>query len=467
MIRFTRDPQPPHSAFKKGMIRDLGASLEALFVGQQDAVAHTPAADLFPPPRVEAPSGVVPPDPTPATATSVGTVGLSVVPTGPKYAGQVLTAKLTGAIATGFQWYRDTSAISGATNISGDGTSSVYTVQAADVVPGVELSVRPSGLTLKGSAGVAAATPPSFITGPSFSATPQVGVQVAYTGGTAAGVPAPTITTTLSVEGVQVALPYTPVAGDASKAMLLTQVAENSAGTATASASAAVLAAPPGPVPVNSVLPAITGTAQEGQTLTVSNGTWTNAPTGYTRQWLRNGATPIGSGATTYTAVAGDVGATISCSVVASNANGSSTAATSAATAAVAAAAAAPDTRPRFFLAPANAYTTNTAALVAGGTPLTGGTNGGKAGSFSLTTTAGNYGWLAVLASAVGAGIRVFDGAFYGGWSGAGLAGNNSGDSTDPSTQTQAFTDGNGNTWALIRQDYINANPTPATYTVS
>jgi hypothetical protein len=222
----------------------------------------------------------------------------------------------------------------------------------------------------------------------------------------------------------------------------------------------------PAPVaaPVNTALPAISGTAQEGQTLTVSNGSWTNTPTGYTRQWLRNGSTSIGAGATTYTVAAGDVGATISCRVTASNAGGNSAPSTSAATGAVAAAAG--DTRPRFFVAPANAYNTNTAALVAGGTPLTGGANGGKSGTFSLTTSVGNFGWIAVLASAVGAGIRVYDGLGYGGWSGAGLVGNNTGSTTDPSTPTQPFTDASG-TWALIRQDYINANPSAANYTVS
>jgi hypothetical protein len=39
--------------------------------------------------------------------------------------------------------------------------------------------------------------------------------------------------------------------------------------------------------PVNTVAPAVTGTATQGQTLTTDNGTWTNSPTGYTYQWQR------------------------------------------------------------------------------------------------------------------------------------------------------------------------------------
>ena len=39
------------------------------------------------------------------------------------------------------------------------------------------------------------------------------------------------------------------------------------------------------PPPVNSAAPTITGTAQQGQTLTEAHGTWTNSPTGFTYQW--------------------------------------------------------------------------------------------------------------------------------------------------------------------------------------
>ena len=37
--------------------------------------------------------------------------------------------------------------------------------------------------------------------------------------------------------------------------------------------------------PVNSTLPVISRTAQEGQTLTTTNATWTQAPTSYAYQW--------------------------------------------------------------------------------------------------------------------------------------------------------------------------------------
>lgn len=89
-------------------------------------------------------------------------------------------------------------------------------------------------------------------------------------------------------------------------------------------------------VPVNSVLPAITGTKTQGQTLTVSNGTWSRSPT-YARQWLRDGAPISGATNTTYLLAAGDVGKLISCRVTATNA-GVSASATSLQTTAIVAA---------------------------------------------------------------------------------------------------------------------------------
>lgn len=51
MIRFVRDPQPPYTQFKQGMVRDLGSVLEAYFLGTLDAVAHTERDTMYPPSR--------------------------------------------------------------------------------------------------------------------------------------------------------------------------------------------------------------------------------------------------------------------------------------------------------------------------------------------------------------------------------------------------------------------------------
>src|SRR5207253_3149270 len=85
----------------------------------------------------------------------------------------------------------------------------------------------------------------------------------------------------------------------------------------------------------------ISGTAQQGQTLTASNGSWTNSPSSYAYQWQRcdsagaNCTAIAGATAQTYTVAAADVGFTLRVAVTASNAGGSSSPATSAQTAVV------------------------------------------------------------------------------------------------------------------------------------
>lgn len=88
--------------------------------------------------------------------------------------------------------------------------------------------------------------------------------------------------------------------------------------------------------PANSVLPAISGTAQVGQTLTSTTGTWSGSPT-FARQWNADGAAIVGATAATYVPVVGDVGKVITVTVTATNDSGS-VSATSAPTAAVIAA---------------------------------------------------------------------------------------------------------------------------------
>jgi hypothetical protein len=85
--------------------------------------------------------------------------------------------------------------------------------------------------------------------------------------------------------------------------------------------------------PSNTASPTITGTVQQGQTLTAATGTWTgDAPITYTFQWQRcdaQGATCGAiSGATSQTRVveAGDVGGTLRVAVTATNAAGTSAA---------------------------------------------------------------------------------------------------------------------------------------------
>lgn len=89
------------------------------------------------------------------------------------------------------------------------------------------------------------------------------------------------------------------------------------------------------PAPVNTVLPAISGTARIGNVLTASTGTWGGASNTYTYQWMRNGEDVDGSTASTYSLTVADLGFTMSVRVTATNASGQ-VEATSAVTAAIA-----------------------------------------------------------------------------------------------------------------------------------
>jgi len=82
-----------------------------------------------------------------------------------------------------------------------------------------------------------------------------------------------------------------------------------------------------GEAPDNSVLPTITGTATEGQTLTAAPGTWSGdpAPT-YAYQWFASGESLAGATGTTLALAEAHVGKTITVLVTATNAAGSSSA---------------------------------------------------------------------------------------------------------------------------------------------
>lgn len=81
--------------------------------------------------------------------------------------------------------------------------------------------------------------------------------------------------------------------------------------------------------PTNSAKPTISGTAQEGQQVSTTNGTWTGTPTSYTYVWSRCDASGsscssiTGATAATYKAVAADVGHTLRVTVTAKNSSGS------------------------------------------------------------------------------------------------------------------------------------------------
>ena len=84
-------------------------------------------------------------------------------------------------------------------------------------------------------------------------------------------------------------------------------------------------------IPVNTVLPVISGIAGPGEVLHTTNGAWDNTTTGFHYQWQSDGVNATGSGATTadYTIAVADIGTTITSIVKARNSGGLSAGATS------------------------------------------------------------------------------------------------------------------------------------------
>lgn len=74
--------------------------------------------------------------------------------------------------------------------------------------------------------------------------------------------------------------------------------------------------------PVNTLAPAVTGTATVGQLLTSTTGTWTGAGITHTYAWKRSGSNTVLGTASTYTLVAADQTKTMTCTVTATNAFG-------------------------------------------------------------------------------------------------------------------------------------------------
>jgi thermitase len=210
---------------------------------------------------------------------------------------------------------------------------------------------------------------------------------------------------------------YTVQAADAGYALKLVVSVTDPDGTTTVSPSLTAPvggSAPPPSAPVNSSLPAISGTAQDGQTLTGSSGTWSGAPTAYAYQWQRcdsaGGGCAAISGATapTRAATSADVGSTLRVAVTASNAGGSGTA-VSAPTAVVQAAPVAappPATQSQTFSGSLSAKNASqTYNVSAGSGAMTARLSFTKCASLTLTLKSGG----SVLATVSGASVLAMD----------------------------------------------------------
>jgi hypothetical protein len=322
---------------------DVGSRLKVQETASNSAGASAPATS--------APSEVVTAAPQPPTDTSPPAIG------GVAQEGQRLSASTgswTGS-PTGFayEWLRCDSQGSNCAAIVLANTSS-YNVVTADVGSTLRVSVVASNGAGSSAPATSAQTevvtaapqPPTNTSPPAISGIAQQGQTLTASPGSWTNNPTAfgykwkrcnesgaSCTAILGANSPSLAL----AEADVGHTLRVSVTASNSAGAsapATSPPSEVVTVAPQ--PPTNTSPPAISGLAQQGQTLTASPGSWTGSPGAFSYQWQRCDAAgtncaPIASATTSsYSVVETDVGSTLRVAVTAANAAGSSAPATSA-----------------------------------------------------------------------------------------------------------------------------------------
>jgi hypothetical protein len=280
------------------------------------------------------------------TATPLNSVTPAI--TGTATSGQTLSAS-TGtwsgypAPTFTYAWEDCTSSSGTGCSTAQPGASNQYLLSASDAGLFVRVVVTASnGIgsnpTAPSAATAVVTAAPTNTQAPTVTGTAQQGVALSASAGSWSGVATPALSyqwedcdangeNCNAVAANGNSLSYTPTAADIGETLVLSVTATNSVGqlTVASAATAAVLIA----APANTAAPAITGTAQEGDTLSASTGTWTNSPS-FTYAWMQcdsagNNCTAIaGAISNSYVAAGADVGETLRVTVTASNAGGPS-----------------------------------------------------------------------------------------------------------------------------------------------
>jgi RHS repeat-associated protein len=250
-----------------------------------------------------------------AIASSAATGVVQAVPpantalpaiTGTATAGQVMTASSgmwsgTTPLTYSYQWEDCDSSGASCTSISG-ATSSTYALAGSDVGHKIVVQIVASNTSLTGggtavassaATGVVQAVPPAITAVPAITGTATAGQVLTASSGTWAGTTPLTYSyqwqdcnssggSCVNISGAT-ASTYALASSDVGDAVIVEVSASNltltGGGTATASSTATAVA------PANTAAPTITGTAQSGQTLTASNGTWLGSGLTYSYQW--------------------------------------------------------------------------------------------------------------------------------------------------------------------------------------
>jgi len=261
--------------------------------------------------------------------------------------GQVLTSSpgsWTGSpTAYAYAWERCDAGGNGCGAVP-DATDTTYVLTGADV--GFTIRVVVTATNAGGSASAASATttvvapdPPLNVSPPTISGVAQDGELLTATEGTWSGSPTSfAYQWQRSGDGGQswsdapgTSPQYQPTGSDVGVQLRVVVTASNSGGSSSAASAPTDPVLPAAP-PVNTAPPTITGTAQEGTTLTADEGAWTGSPSSYAYQWEacdQDGLVcgPIdGADSEQYTPGAALVGSRLRVTVTATNSGGAGTA---------------------------------------------------------------------------------------------------------------------------------------------
>ncbi len=325
-------------------------------------------------------------------ATSAGTAAVAAAPVAPSWSvqpsitgtatvGQTLSGQdgtITNGTVSARQWLRDAVAISGATGtsyalVSAD-EGKVITYRVSATGPGGSASATSAGTAAVAAAPVSA---PANTTAPAVTGTAAVGSVLTTTNGTWTNSPTSYAYAWLrdgtAISGATSAT-YTVASADEGKSLTCRVTATNTGGSASATSNAVAIPAAVVAAPVSTGGVVASGTPEVGQTLSTTNGSWTNSPTAYAYQWLRNGSNITGATSATYVLTSDDAGKTIRSRVTASNSGGSASATSQAVNVAV-------------------PVPTNTTAPVVSGTAAVGSVLTSTDGSWSGSPSSYTYQW--------------------------------------------------------------------------